>query len=129
MSVFAKLQLFLGISEAYKTIFNAGFVLVASALIGLSQLGPELYSKDLDAHKLKFEAEYLMKTTITKNTDCGAAGENTVVCRNAVHQLKTLDATLLLWQTFIEWAPKSGVVLMALGFLGFLMPLFGKPNS
>ncbi len=129
MSIASRMQMFLGTSDAYKSIFKAGFVLVAAATIALGQVGPELYSKDLEANKLRFEAEYLMKVPITKTTDCTSAGENIVACRIAVHHMKSLDATLGLWQNFIELAACVGVALMGLGFVGFLMPLFGKPAS
>jgi hypothetical protein len=56
MALLSRLQVFLGTSEAYKAFFKGGFVLIASAVIALGQIGPELYTKDLEAHKLKFEA-------------------------------------------------------------------------
>lgn len=129
MSIETRLRKFLCTTDAYKSLFKAGFVLVASAVIALGQIGPELYSKDLEAHKLKFEAEYATKAPIDKWTDCTKAGTSEVACRLATHHMKTLDATLGLWETYIRLTLLIGTVLLGFGFLGFAMPLFGSPAS
>lgn len=128
MSIVDRIQYFLGTSDAYKVFFKGGFVMVASAVIALGQIGPDLYSKDLEAHKLKFEAEFAMKSPISGSTDCSSAGANEVSCRLAQHHLKTLDSTLGLWETYMRLTLFSGSVLLAVGTIGFLMPLFGKPK-
>lgn len=126
MSIATKIKLLLGTADVYKSLFKGGFVLVASAVIALGQIGPELYSKDLEAHKLKFEAEYAMKASIDNKTDCTKAGTNEVACRLATHHLKTLDATLRLWETFTELTFYVGALLLGLGFIGFVIPLSGS---
>lgn len=126
MSMLTRLQLFLGTSEGYKSIFKAGFFLVAASVIALAQIGPMLVENDLEAHRLKFETEYAMKRKIDKQTNCYAAGAQEASCRMVQHHMELLTASADLWAFYMKSTLYAGVVLLNLGMLGFLMPLFGQ---
>jgi hypothetical protein len=121
-----RLRLFLGTTGAYIPILKAGYVLVAAALIALSQLGPEMIKLDHEAYKLKFEVEFASKKPI-EATDCTAIGPQAPACFQAQHQLKTLEVTLRLWGIFVRNTAVVGTILVMIGLIGWLMPLFGKP--
>lgn len=126
MSILIRLQLFLGTSEAYKSLFKAGFVLVAASVIALAQIGPVLVANDLAAYRLKFETEFAMKRKIDKQTNCFTTGEQEASCRMVQHHLELLAVSTDLWVFYMKSTLYVGVVLMNLGMLGFLMPLFGQ---
>lgn len=126
MSIFTRLQLFLGTSEAYKSLFNAGFVLVAASVIALAQIGPVLVENNLAAYNLKFETEFAMKRKIDNQTNCFMVGGQEAACRMVQHRMELLAATASLWFFYMKFTLYAGVVLLNLGMLGFLMPLFGQ---
>jgi hypothetical protein len=120
-----RIRLFLGTTDAYIPILKAGYVLVAAALIALSQLGPEMIKMDHEAYKLKFEVELASKKPI-EATDCTALGPQAPACFQAQHQLKTLEVSLRLWGNFVQNTAAVGTILVMVGLIGWLMPLFGK---
>jgi hypothetical protein len=124
-----RLEQFLGTPDVYKALLKVGFVLIASAVIALGQFGPDFYSKDVEAHKLQFETEFAIKQSINNKTDCSETGQNQASCRLAIHQLKTLESTLGLWESFMQLTFRTGAIIFTLGIIGFLMPLFGVQNK
>lgn len=126
MHGFRRIEHFLGKSKVYKAFFKAAFALIASALLTIGQFGPELYKKDLEAHQLKFKAEFAMKQPINKHTDCSKVEEHQILCQTALHHMKTLDAALNIWEFCVKLILYLGVTLFTLSGVCFLTRLF-KP--
>lgn len=42
------------------SLIKVGFILLSALVISLSTVGPELYDRELEAYKLKFETEFHM---------------------------------------------------------------------
>ncbi|MCW7536273.1 hypothetical protein OOT46_00195 [Aquabacterium sp. A7-Y] len=84
-----------------------------------------MYEKDLEAHKLKFEAEYVIKQPVNNSTDCRKAGEHEVACRVAQHHMKTLDASIRAWNAYINAAYYGGLSFFALALCAMLIVEIG----
>jgi hypothetical protein len=128
MSLFSRVRLFLGTSEGYNPILRAGYILIAASLLALSQLGPEMVKLENESYKIKYEIEYAAKKPI-EAIECGTMGTNEPLCRLAQHQIKTLRLSLELWAKFIRWSANLGITLLAVGLLGWLMPLLGYSGA
>lgn len=125
MSSLIRLKFFLSTSEVYKPMFKAGYILIAAALIALSQVGPELIKIDHETYKLKFEVEYAIKQPV-EGAECAKSGVNEPSCRLAQHQLNTLSVTLRMWSKFITTSGAVGTVLLIVGAFGWVLPLLTK---
>jgi hypothetical protein len=55
MNILSRTKLFLGTSEAYLPILKAGYVLIAAALVAVSQFGPELIKQENETFKGMYE--------------------------------------------------------------------------
>jgi hypothetical protein len=128
MNILSRTKLFLGTSEAYLPILKAGYVLIAAALVAVSQFGPELIKQENETFKGMYEIEYTAKKPIS-TIDCSTVGAQEPTCRLVQHQLKTHKTALDLWSGFIGGCAKGGITLLFLGLLGWLMPLFGLPTA
>ncbi|NWE45312.1 hypothetical protein [Pseudomonas gingeri] len=94
-------------------IFKAGIVLWGVSLLGMSQIGPFLYDKDIDAHADRYKIEWLSGKKL-EDTDCNALALNNAECRLAKHKARTLDSGLSLWNSII-----NNSMIIGKAFVGF----------
>ncbi|GEM_PF-3560496 len=98
--------------ECYSRLLKAGGVLLAAAMIGLAQVGPFLYDKDIQAYQAKYNIEAAARKEIDR-IDCNALSANLVApCNLAKHELWTLKSCLQLFWWVVESCLGFGFLLI-----------------
>lgn len=106
--------------EIYNLLMKVGAILLASAAIALGQMAPDLYSNDIEAHKLKFETEFQTKILINNKTDCSKTGNHEASCKLAVHQMEALESSIGLLDKWMKAALILGAMILLVGILGLI---------
>lgn len=101
--------------KGYSSLFKAGFVLLASAMIALAQTGTFLYNKDIQAYQAKYNIEAAAGRQLNGIHDCNALSANLVsACKLAKHELYTLKSALKLFNKIYDWCFYLGIALITL---------------
>lgn len=93
---------------------------MAAAVISLGQMAPDLYSNDIEAHKLKFETEFQTKTLINNKTDCSNAGAQEASCKLVVHQMEAHESSIGLLHEWMKAAFLLGAMILFVGLGGLV---------
>jgi hypothetical protein len=122
-SLAERVRFFIGTEKGYTALLKAGAVLIAAWAVGLSQLGPVMWERDLVANSLKFQVEAKMNAVLTPETDCAKFPAVQTECRTALHHMKTLSSSLKLWDRVVSICLYGGLLVFGIGVMGFAMPL------
>lgn len=94
----------------------------------MSQVGTFLYDKDIEAHTDRFEIEELSGKSL-EETDCAKLNGKITECRIAKHKSETLDSSLTLLDTVVNYSMWSGFGLTMLSLLVLLVTAFRPQNQ
>lgn len=109
--------------ETYGGLFKAATVVSGVALIGMSQTGPILYDKELDAYAAKFKIEQAIGRPLHQ-IDCQLLITNKVDCQIAQHKIHTSNTSLDLLNTVVTSAMHLSFVLLVFAIFFFVASIF-----
>ncbi len=114
--------------EGYSGIFKGGVALISFAMLSLSQYGPFLYEKDIEAYKEKYTLEEKLQIKITEKIDCSKQKKSQAKCEVIKHKLFALKASLMLLETLFNNAFWLVLYLCGISAVGFLLRPFIEKN-
>jgi hypothetical protein len=108
-------------------MLRAGYISIAVFLIALGPIGIEVAKLELEHHKLKYEVEYAIKSSIDE-ADCTKVAAAKPSCLLAQHSQRLLTIISRIWSGFIKMSLVVGSVLLTVGLLGWASRLSaGRP--
>ena len=109
--------------ETYGGLFKAATVVFGVALIGMSQTGPILYDKELDAYAAKFKIEEAIGRPL-QQIDCQLLTSNKVNCQIAQHKIRTSSSATDLLNTVVNSSMQLSFVFFVLAISCFVATAF-----
>jgi hypothetical protein len=109
--------------DTYNGLFKAATVILGVALIGMSQTGPILYDKEVEAYSAKFKIEETINRPLA-DINCELLTTVKADCKTAKHKTELSRVALNLFDTIVKDAMRLGAVLLLFGVLVFFATPF-----